>query len=175
MKKLLNNPFVAGGLALLAIVLVAHSIMGGSGSSRAVPSYDPQPYAETDQDPLLPEGEGPPAAFDPASILALAAKPSSRNLFERRAETAAPAEDLPEEMASATIRVKGVWIQDNRRYVIIDDRMLQPGQSIERVRVERIEPQGVWVATTLDESHFIQPGQSWTYHYPKPKDSSRPQ
>ena len=75
-------------------------------------------------------------------------------------------------MATTTVRVKGVWIQGSCRYVIIDDRMLEPGQSLERVRVERIEPRGVWLAYN-DESHFIQPGQTWTYQYPRPKDNSR--
>ncbi len=168
MKKLLNNPLVAAGLAILAIALVAHSFLGGSGPSGYGPAFDPFAAFNSGEDPLLAEGLAPAANFDSAAVRALAAKPPARNLFERLADKPPPSDALPEELASATIRVKGVWIQDNRRYVIIDDRMLQPGQSIERVRVERIEPQGVWIATAREGSHFVQPGQSWTYQFPKP-------
>ncbi len=177
MKKLLNNPWFSGTLGLLALLLVANSVLENTSSSYSyqdIVSEDDDSYSDE-----TPEATQAPSQFDLASIQALASQSSTRNLFERKKEIIAPVQAAPEKqaMAEATVNVKGIWIQNNIRYVIIDDQMLQPGQSIERVRVERIEQQGVWLSSNQDtgvqDSHFIQPGQSWTYQYPKPNDNSQ--
>lgn len=172
MKKHLNNPWVSGTLALLAVLLVAHSFMQSSSTS---PSYyfedTSDGYVQEDSEET-PQQNPSGSAFDVNSIKELAAQSSSRNIFERELEKPESSEEIEEKaMVETTIKVKGIWIQNNLRYVIIDDQTLKPGQSIERVRVLSIEERGVWV-TSNEERHFIEPGQSWTYRYPKTKDKS---
>ncbi|MDQ8186472.1 hypothetical protein [Pelagicoccus sp. SDUM812002] len=172
MKKHLNNPWVSGTLALLAVLLVANSVMDSSTPSPSYSVEDTVDEYEQDENEETAFSDPIGAVFDASSIKELAAQSSPRNIFERQLEKPEPSEEIEEvALAETTIKVKGIWIQNNLRYVIIDDQTLKPGQSIERVRVLSIEEQGVWV-TSNDEQHFIEPGQSWTYRYPKAKDKS---
>lgn len=179
MKKLLNNPWVSGILALLAILLVGNSVMNNSSGGISYAYQDTSDEVEDSPSDETIDATPATSKFDLASVQALAEQVSTRNLFERKKDIIATVEAVPEKqaMAEATIKVKGIWIQNNVRYVIIDDQMLQPGQSIEQVRVLRIEDQGVWVTSNQDASSqsakYIQPGQSWTYQYPKPDDKSQ--
>lgn len=174
MKKLLNNPWISGTLALLAVAFIANSLTENSGSTSSYSVEDTVLEEEVDYTEDSLETIPALSVFDANSIQKLASQDSTRNLFQRKADKAENLELEPEkqEMIEETIRVKGIWIQNNIRYVIIDDRTLQPGQSTERIRVLSIDEQGVWV-TSNEESHYIEPGQSWTYRYPKPQDNSQ--
>ena len=179
MRKLLNNPFVSGGLALAAVALVAASLRDDKGARRSS-QVPPVFEASTDYQPA--EGEAlaalapsSAAAFDADAIRELAPQSAARNLFARpapaisAADTKEPREQV---LATATLRVKGVWVQGGLRYVVIDDKTLSPGQSLDRVVVERIETQGVWIGHS-GQSHFIKPGESWSYQYPAPQEVAR--
>ncbi|MDQ8203037.1 hypothetical protein [Pelagicoccus sp. SDUM812003] len=169
MRKLLNNPFVSGALALGAIALVAHSLIGGKPKHRPSDLYssqdidydDPAIYEDSTEASIAPVQP----RFDREAILRLAEQPLTRALFNRprTAESdIGSAESSELENRSKTLHVKGVWIQGNIRLALIDERSYQPGQSVDRIQIERIDASGVWLAHQ-GESYFIKPGESWTY------------
>lgn len=180
MRKLLKNPLVSGGLALVAVALVASSLMD---DKRPRSNYNAAPataeatnddYGQSNESDF---GQTPSLAttFDIKAILDLSAQTAPRNLFARPAPpvTAASGDDTREQaLATATLQVKGVWVQGGLRYVVIGDKTLSPGQSLDRVIVERIETHGVWIGHS-GESHFLKPGESWSYQYPVPHEVAR--
>lgn len=170
MKKHLNNPYISGILALLAIAFVYFSL-DDSGSSFSYSSPLDDIYDEGEVYDESAEAFAAKSA-DVDGIHKLVTKSVSRNIFEPvvadAEETAQKAED---NIATASLFVKGVWIQGDIRYTVIDDKVFVPGQAYDRVQIDRIESSGVWI-NHARESHFIRPGEVWTYEYLKPKEAA---
>ncbi len=165
MIKKLNNPIVSGLLAAVAIGLVL---------VRLLP--DPHSLRQNDseiEDIFDFDGEmddlGPPTAFDPDAIHALATASPQRDILSRQLPVAIAGhtEASPEKRyESESVSVQGIWIQGQSRIAAIDAISLREGQYSKRARVDRIETGGVWLRVD-HETRYLQPGQSWTYQYEK--------
>ena len=170
MKKLLNNPWISGSLALLALILVGNSLLGPSAPSYTPPAHAANDdYAAADEAPPRDDATYAPSSFDRRAIQALAAQSPQRNIFARE-QSKAPATQPPPEkaMSEATITLRGIWIQDRQRYALVDDQTLQTGQTHGLARLQGIEEHGIWLSYDGEE-HFLALGHSWTYRYPSPQ------
>ncbi len=168
MKKLLNNPWVVGVLALAAVAFVAHSLIPGGGSSGM-----PAVVEDT--------GASEPASADSSAtttdavnvrdaIKELSGSPAAtRDPFSSRAKTvtasAAPVEKAPAPDVVETVRLTALWTQDGGTYALINDRICRVGDKLGRITLETATQDGVWV-THWKGRDFIALGAAFTLTTP---------
>ena len=168
MKKLLNNPWVVGALALLALAFVAHSLIpAGGGSGVAFVAEEPVDLAD--------HGDETPASGRNAESIRDALKnlpglgATLRDPFSPRAK-AAPAVEAPVEKTPApdiveTIRLTALWTQDGATYALINDKICRVGDKVGRLQLESATQDGVWVKHWKGRD-FVGLGASFTLTTP---------
>jgi len=168
MKKLLNNPWIVGALALGAVAFVAHSLIPTDGSSGVVA------VVEDAAEPELAGGDSSGTAMGAGSvrdaIKELSGNPAAtRDPFSSRAKavttSASPAEKAPAPDVVETVRLTALWTQDGGTYALINDRICRVGDKLGRITLETATQDGVWV-THWKGRDFIALGAAFTLTTP---------
>jgi hypothetical protein len=166
MKKLLNNPWVVGALALAALAFVAHSLIPANGGSGAGVVED--------------AGANPLAGGEPSEAVAatgsvhdaikeLSTNSATRDPFSPRAKIAAhiaaPAEKTPQPDVVETIKLTALWTQDGATFALINDRVCKAGEKLGRITIDVATQDGVWV-THWRGRDFLALGAAFTLTTP---------
>ncbi|ATC65500.1 hypothetical protein CMV30_16965 [Nibricoccus aquaticus] len=168
MKKLLNNPWVVGVLALAAVAFVAHSLIPAGGSPGV------SEVAEDAGNGELPGGESSGTTADAGSvrdaIKELSGNPAAtRDPFSSRAKavavSATPAEKVPAPDVVETVRLTALWTQNGGTYALINERICRVGDKLGRITIETATQDGVWV-THWKGRDFIALGAAFTLTTP---------
>jgi hypothetical protein len=174
MRKLLNKPWVVALLALAAVGFVVHTLMsqmgGYSSSGTAVDEAAPEPEYDA--------GASGPARRSAAEALRdLAITPATRDPFIPRSkpESVVPvaAEKTPEPDIVETVKLTALWIQSGTTYLLINDKVVKPGESIGRLTLEAATPDGVWL-THWKGRDFLSIGSTFTLTTPAKKAANNP-
>lgn len=148
MRKLLNKPWFVAVLAVLAIALIARSLLpsrvlttAGGGASTSDEPTESAVAVETT----------PPAPSSPGAIRAalneLAIPASLRDPFASKTKAVAvTVERVPEPDISETLRVSAIWIQDGSSYVLANQHIYKIGDRVGRCTLESANRDGVWVS-----------------------------
>ncbi|MBE2215439.1 MAG: hypothetical protein IAE82_16310 [Opitutaceae bacterium] len=163
MRKLLNKPWVVAVLVLLAVVLVAQSLLDRS----------PQPvHRDAAVDAAEPE-DGSAEEVSGTDVRA-------GSLVEALARISLP-EELPDPFAprraratetapeireagpdqTETVKLSAIWEQDGVAFVLLNGRVCQAGDVVGRMTVDSIEGEGIWL-THWKGRDFVRLGQEFT-------------
>lgn len=150
MKKLLNNPWFVTLLAVVALGVVANSVLSGGQDG----AWAGGPVAGNDPAVIPGETEatGEEAARLPVddALKALESpKHAARDPFARRRsedETGATDEKtvVPDLLDSA--HLSALWTQDGITYSLINDRICRTGDMIGRLKLESATQEGIWLS-----------------------------
>lgn len=151
MRKLLSKPWFVIAVAVIAIALVARSVLSSSGfspwSGTAVASAEPATDDANISGGETPEG-APSSIADALRSIGLAENPADP--FRVRAptpvaeEVVVKAAPLPDE--TETVQVSAIWTQGTSIIALVNNRPCQAGDRLGRMTVEAIELGGVWVS-----------------------------
>jgi hypothetical protein len=171
MKKLLNNPWFVGVLALVALAAVADSFRSAGGGAPVV--------AEADAE--VP-GDDPSASADSAAspgtlrdaIREIAVTANVRDPFSPRLRANAvsqPVEKAPPPDIVETVRLTALWTQGGATYALINERIHQAGDRIGGLTVETATQDGIWIRHWKGRD-FLALGASFTLTTPALKAAS---
>jgi hypothetical protein len=164
MKKALNNPWVAGGLVLLAIVTITGTLRDGAGgaSRPALRGVDPvlSDLHESEEDEAGKVHDLTPAAVR-RLVLALEVPSELPDPFASRRARAAVAEETREYVETDRFRLAAVWNQGGGIYLLVNDRVVRPGDRFGRVVVESADLDGAWL-THANGRDFVALGGEFT-------------
>ena len=175
MRKLLNKPWFVGTMALAALLLVGHSLLP-SGKETGAGAIAPAGTAPS----LLP-AENETAAEEPVRLSVRAAlqalvtpKSGLRDPFAPRLRTELPAAAVKKPAAPDavdTVHLSALWTQSGATYVLLNDRICQPGDEIGRLKIESATQEGIWV-THWKGRDFISLGGDFTLNTPAEQPSA---
>jgi hypothetical protein len=167
MRKLLNNPWVVGALALAALAFVGMPLLprqsaGGSPDSQSSVVVDDAVSVDETGEETLPAGAAP-------SDIALALKELAittplRDPFAARIKTlpaSVIAEQAPVPDSVDTLRLSAIWIQGANTFVLINGAIRQAGDAFSRFKIESATRDGVWV-THWKGRDFLSLGTDFT-------------
>jgi hypothetical protein len=188
MRKLLRKPWFVTVLSISAVVLCTWSLQDQlGGSSRAprravtdVPAADPATLA--DRAPEDDAGETDPGSVPAATTVtqtlsAIVYPEKIPDPFSRRdAQVVAAPEGTDEEAAplpdiEETVRLTAVWTQGAARLAVINNRILQVGDVIGRLKVDEVNVDGVWM-THWKGRDFVPFGGAFTLVTPATRVAS---
>jgi hypothetical protein len=166
MKKLLNNPWFVGVLALVAVAFVAHSLIPANGGSGSAIVEQTGGEEMTDGDTGHPAG----GVVDVRRALdELSGGAPTRDPFSMRAKTAPAAvvqvEKAPPPDLVETVRLTALWTQNGETFALINDRICRVGDKLGRLTLETATHDGVWVAHWKGRD-FLAIGGSFTLTTP---------
>jgi hypothetical protein len=165
MKKLLNNPWFVGVLALAAVVFVARSLIPARAGVSASVSADSGEVAPSEQ--VTPAVSGSGGIQEALKEVLLT--PNARDPFSPRAKAAAIAQAVVEKAPPPdiveTIRLTALWTQDGTTYALINDRIHCVGDRVGSLTVDTATQDGVWV-THWKGRDFLTLGGSFTLTTP---------
>jgi hypothetical protein len=173
MRKLLNNPWVVGALALAALVFVGMPLLP---RQSAAESTDSSSAVADDGVSLDESGEQTlPAGAAPSDIAValkeLAITTPLRDPFAARTK-ALPASVIAEQAAVPdsvdTLRLSAIWIQGANTFVLINGAIRQAGDAFSRFKIESATREGVWV-THWKGRDFLSLGSDFTLITPSAK------
>lgn len=164
MKKLLNNPWFVGVLALAAVVFVARSL---------IPARAGVSVAATEEvgeavpgEPMTPAAVGTGNIQD--ALKEIVITPGARDPFSPRAKAtvvqAVGEKVLPPDIVE-TIRLTALWTQDGTTYALINNRIHCVGDRVGSLTVDTATQDGVWV-THWKGRDFLALGGSFTLTTP---------
>ena len=171
MRKLLNKPWFVAVVALVALLLVGHSVLSG-GNEAAAGGVAPALAASATP------AESEPGTTDPVKLsvrdaLKALVIPANRlrDPFAQRPRTeaatvageAAAAPDLVD-----TVHLSALWTQGGATYSLINDRICLAGDEIGRLKIESATQEGVWL-THSQGRDFIALGGDFTLKTPADK------
>ena len=169
MKKLLNNPWFVGALALAAIAFVAHSLIPANGGLATTMVVE-----ETGAEAAAGEDSGQATATNAGSVRDAIKElqngtQSSRDPFTPRAKFAAAVvaqaeKTLPPDLIE-TVRLTALWTQQGETYALINDRVCRVGDKIGRLTLQSATQDGVWM-THWNGRDFIGLGKAFTLTTP---------
>ena len=167
MKKLLNNPWVVGALALAALALVGMSLLPKRASNEAqVYSTEGSASAElADHGSELGEGGATDVS---AALKELAIAGTPRDPFSSRTKAALIApfdEQTPVPDSVDTLRLSAIWVQGATTFVLINGSIRQVGDEFSRFKIESTSRDGVWV-THWKGRDFLSLGVDFTLTTP---------
>lgn len=163
MRKLLNNPWVVGGLALVALAFVGMPLL-----PKQNPVDSPSPVVD-DVRSLEPSDDETLQAGVASSDIALALKELAiatplRDPFAARAK-AVPATLIAEQASVPdsvdTLRLSAIWLQGAETFVLINGSICQEGDEFSRFKIESVTREGVWV-THWKGRDFLSMGTDFT-------------
>jgi len=158
MRKLLNKPWVVVLMAVVAIVLVAQSLLdrpqrrGGAAETVAWDSEALSPAEDRVAGSLAEALAGfaipdqLPDPFAPRRV--------------RTTETTAEAVDAGP-AHTETVRLTAIWEQDGSIYILLNGRICGAGDTVGRITIASIEREGVWL-THWKGRDFVPLGQDFT-------------
>jgi hypothetical protein len=165
MKKILNNPWVVGVLALAAVAFVAHSLIPARSGASVVAVEESEQVSE---EPLAAEAPGGGGDIRDA-LKELTVASNARDPFSPRAKAAAvllvAAEKVPLPDIVETIRLTALWTQNGATYALINERIQCVGDKVGGLTVETATQDGVWV-THWKGRDFLALGASFTLTTP---------
>lgn len=167
MKRLLNNPWFVGVLALVAVAFVAHSLIpADDGSGSAVVVEESGADDSSPGDSAVP-GTGTVNVRE--ALEELSGGAPTRDPFSPRAKavsaTVAQAEKAPPPDLVETIRLTALWTQNGETFALINDRICRTGDKLGRLTLETATHDGVWV-THWKGRDFLAIGASFTLTTP---------
>lgn len=171
MKKLLNNPWVVGVLALVAIAFVANSLIPAGGGPAVVAD---EPVAEQPGDGqnsgVVAESGGMREALKELSISS-----ATRDPFSRRAKTEVVKTQVVEKAAPPdlveTVKLTALWSQDGDTFALLNGRICRAGDKLGRLTLDKATQDGVWLTHWKGRS-FVELGQVFTLTTPAHKAAS---
>lgn len=174
MRKLLNKPWVVAVLALLAVALVAQSLLDRPPQSVR---RDVAEDAEEPEDGFAEEASGTDTrAGSLAEALARIALPEvlPDPFAPRRARANEAAPEIrevgPDQIE--TVKLSAIWEQDGVAFVLLNGRVCQAGDVVGRMTVASIEGEGIWL-THWKGRDFVRLGQEFTLITPA-ADAAQP-
>lgn len=163
MKKLLNNPWVVGVLAMGAVLLVARTVL------RAMsPGFVSSASASTDfeWDDSESEADENQTLSDAASIrqvvLDVALPTEIPDPFVNRSrikETPTPEIESVEE--ADRIKLSAIWEQGGEMLLLLNGRIFRVGDTLGRVTIESASLDGIWL-THWNGRDFVPLGGEFT-------------
>jgi hypothetical protein len=164
MKKILNNPWVVGVLALAALAFVAHSLIPAVGGSATGVVEDVGANQLVDAESADPAA-GAGSVLE--AIKELSSSPATRDPFSPRAKIAAQAavEKTPLPDVVETVRLTALWTQDGATYALLNNRVCSAGEKLGRITLETATQDGVWVSHWKGRD-FIALGTAFTLTTP---------
>ncbi len=161
MRKLLNKPWFVVVLALSAVVLCTWSIRdqvrGGRprahrSSVEVTPDAAPAGLAdETSDAPTAsdPAADTPPLPI-PQVLNTIVYPKDIPDPFARRATTVVAGEPDSEAESAVpdekeTVELSAVWSQGSVQLAVVNNRILQAGETIGRMTIDQIGLDGIWV------------------------------
>lgn len=170
MRKLFNQPWFVGLLALAAVGFVVYSLWGDRASTSIAAVITGE---EVPLDPTAPEGV---AAHTQLSIrdalkeLTLATP--LRDPFLSRAVVVAPETVSVEKVVlpdlTESVTVSAVWIQGETTFALVNGRMYRVGDQIGRLTLESANRDGIWFHHWKGRD-FVAIGQAFTLTTPARK------
>lgn len=156
MKKLLNKPWFVAVLVVSAVVLCTWSIrdqmgMGGPSTRGPDPVAQPVSTAEEESTEALaaPEGEAGPVSIA-TTLDAMVFPDKIQDPFQPRQATLVAGEPEPDAPVSLpdeheSIQLTAVWAQGAMRLALVNDRIVQAGDAIGRLKIADVSVDGIWV------------------------------
>ncbi len=145
MKKLLNNPWVAGALALVAIVVVASTLHEGGAGGRQAALTGAGDVEFAGEDLAGDGGSGGLTAADIRRIVLGLAIPEMLPDPFASSESKAPAA-APQAAETERFRLSGIWDQAGETLVLINNHILRAGDRLGRVAIESADLDGAWLS-----------------------------
>ncbi len=163
MKKLLNNPWVVGALALIAVVFVAHSLMPANEGSGAHPIEEAVVNESVADAPSATLANDVSGARD--ALAALPAPTTTRDPFASRKKITPVITPVAEQVVLPdiveTIHLTALWTQSGETWVLINGRTYRAGDLIGRLTLESATQDGVWL-THWKGRDFVEVGSRFT-------------
>jgi hypothetical protein len=158
MRKQLNNPWVVGPLACIAIGLVAlqgiglpsrHSSPGGAPIAAGEAGENGEPTKET--------------AAPGLTAAEMFVSAGTRDPFAARqdAKTAADRE-AAEPSKSETLKLAAVWLQGEESFVSINSRICRAGEYVGSAVIESVTREGAWLSLPSGRQ-FLRIGREVTF------------
>lgn len=145
MKKLLNKPWFAGLLALVACGFVIQALLPERrAAANPVTEVTAAPEPEMPGDP--DEARAPISIA--SALSALAASPATRDPFAPRIkhQAAKITADKPEPDIIEIVRLSALWSQGSETLLLLNGRIVQVGAEIGRLKVESATQDGIWLS-----------------------------
>lgn len=146
MRKLLNSPWFVAVLALAAVVVVGYKLW-----FEAKPPAPLQAYEEPPVESAPAESDGTPGLSVAAALRALAIPATVRNPFALPPKT----EDTDGDQSATNlveiidrVRLSAIWSQGSAVFLLLNDQICQPGDTIAHFTVESADVDGTWVRHT---------------------------
>ena len=164
MRKLLNNPWFVGAMALVALGVVVNSVWP-SKPRYAQAAADAADGAVTETG-STDTGDAHSLSI-PDALKALAVSSPVRDPFAGTAvaEKTGAAEKVELPDAVDTVHLSAVWIQQGNNLALINDRIVAAGEEIGRLKIESASSEGVWV-THWKGRNFISVGGDFSLSTP---------
>jgi hypothetical protein len=167
MRKLFNKPWFVAVLAIVALCLVGRSVISSLFAGRAASAValsTPEPEAQAVAGPVAAVA-GTPVTIESVLSQHPAAAPA-RDPFGvpvRTEATLAEKVALPDLID--TVHLSAIWTQDGATLVLLNDQIMELGEQIGRLKVEKANEEGVWVSHWKGRD-FIALGTSFTLKTP---------
>jgi hypothetical protein len=172
MRKLLNNPWVVGGLAVAALAFVAMPLLPKWGSG-------PSPSPVVDDTTSVEGSADDSVGANAPSNITLALKDlvvgAPRDPFAGRTKVqaqAAVAEVAAVPDSVDTLRLSAIWVQGADTFVLINGAIRQAGDEFSRFKIESAARDGVWV-THWKGRDFLSLGTEFTLVTPSARSEAR--
>lgn len=183
MKDLLNNPWVVGGLCVLAAITVYFRLFD-SQSSSSTPPVEEAPVVVAAPAPVQPPPVPSPAPVPPVDsttsqvpIVGTWIDTITRDPFRRQdnAQEGSSADPLPglipESLAEdgshpllasdQALRLQAIFVNGSNRIAVINSVFVKVGDQVGEFRVSHIKPDGVWLQGAT-EKHWVEFGPRQT-------------
>ncbi|MBK8477546.1 MAG: hypothetical protein IPL39_14970 [Opitutaceae bacterium] len=162
MRKLLNNPWFVAVLALVALGGVAWPVLFPETSYPAPVAHGEPAVVDESAPETSAEGEAPSRLSVAAALKALVIPSTVRDPF---ALPPKPVVLRPVAVGTAVevverLRLSAVWVQGAAVYLLLNGRICQPGDAVERFTVETAAVEGAWIRHAGARS-FLPVGQEW--------------
>jgi len=174
MRKLLNKPWFVAVMALIAIALVASSVMRPDKDSRHVADNPDDVYGSftyTDQYDE-PSDELEPCGTDISAVRrALAAMVTtdeeipSDPFDDDSAELVAEAGSGDSSPTRMDVYLSAIWAQGDQTFVLVNNLICVAGDTLGDLTIESTSIEGIWVAYP-DGHDFIPLGRKFTWMIP---------
>lgn len=162
MRKLLNNPWFVAVLALVALGGVGWPLLFPETKypapvAQGAPALADEPAPETPA-----EGEAPARLSMSEALKALVIPATVRDPFALPPKTVVARVDPVGTVVEVVerLRLSAVWVQGTAVYLLLNGRICQPGDAVERFTVETAAVEGAWIRHAGDRS-FLPVGQEW--------------
>jgi len=170
MRKLLNNPWLVGAIAVIALGFVIHSILPSK------PHYSQVASETADGTPT--EGNGDVADAStisiPNALKALAISSPLRDPFALTAsveKTAAVEKEAPPADSVDSVHLSAVWIQKDSNLALVNGRIVGPGEEFGRLKIESATSEGIWI-THWKGRNFVSVGGDFSLSTPATQPST---